>query len=246
MSRVVAVIQARMGSSRLPGKSLIDLAGKPLLQHVVERLQRASLITEVVIATSDHPRDNPIEALATDLDIRPVRGSENDVLARYALAAWQANATTIVRVTADCPLIDPDITDMVIDSFQSDPGCVYAANVVERTFPRGCDVEVFSADALYTADREARLPFEREHVTPHLLSNPGRFPQQSLTAPEKWRRPSYRLCVDTHEDLALVSAIYERLGPDNGFPITRVIEYLDAHPDLPAMNAHVEQKKLGQ
>lgn len=246
MTRVVAVIQARMGSARLTGKTLVSLAGKPLLQHIVERLQRATLVHEVVIATTHHVRDKPIEALATDLHIRPVLGSEDDVLSRYALASWQSGASVIVRVTGDCPVIDPEIVDAVVEAYLENPRCQYAANVIERTFPRGCDTEVFAADALYTADREAKLPYEREHVTPFLRADPDRFPHVSITASPDWHRPNYRLCVDTAEDLALITAIYDTLGPSNEFTMSEIIAYLDQHPDLPALNAHVEQKKLGE
>lgn len=246
MSRIVAIVQARMGSERLPGKSLVSVAGKPMLQHVVERLQRSALLTEVVIATSDHPRDRSIATLATDLHVRPVLGREQDVLARYALAAWQASASVVVRVTGDCPLIDPEIVDETIEAYLDDPRCAYAANVIERTFPRGCDTEVFSAESLFAADEEARLPHEREHVTPFIRSRPDRFPQQSVVAPEEWRRPQYRLCVDTPEDLALIRAVFDMLGPGNGFTMSAIVACLDRHPELPALNAHVEQKKAGE
>ncbi len=245
MSRVVAIVQARMGSSRLPAKALADLTGKPMLQHVVERLCRTRSLDEVVVATSTDPEDKAIVDLAGRLGVRAVAGSENDVLDRYAFAARESDANVVVRVTADCPLVDPKIVDDTVDFYLRE-GVDYAANCIQQTFPRGCEVEVFSAERLARVAHRAALPLEREHVTPHFYLNPDEYSLRFLAARGELRRPELRFCVDTEEDLALVREIFGKLGPHNRFSLVDVVRLLDHEPALQKLNAEIQQKTLGE
>ena len=244
MDNVVAIIQARMGSERLPGKSLADISGKPLLQHVVERLARAKRVSEVVVATTPHPRDEAIVALARSLGIRAVVGSEEDVLARYLLAAREAQADVVVRVTGDCPLIDAGLADSVVDAFYHH-NVDYATNREAAGFPRGMDAEVFSMHSFEEVAREAVLSYEREHVTPYYYRHPDRFRIVQVDAMGEFCRPDLRLCVDTEADLRLIRAIFERLGgKGNEFSILDIIHLFDREPALADINAEVIQKPL--
>jgi spore coat polysaccharide biosynthesis protein SpsF len=235
-----------MGSTRLPGKTLIDVAGKPMLQHVVERLSRAELIDEVVVATSTHPNDEVILALCERLDIRGVAGSEEDVLERYAHAAVAAQADVVARVTADCPLIDPELSDQVVAWYVREEAD-YAANCIATSFPRGFETEVFSAKRLAEVALIAEKPYEREHVTPYFYQHPERFRLAFLDTEAVFARADLRLVVDTPEDLELIRTIYARLGQaSNHFSIRDVMRLLDRQPELRTINAAVRQKKLGE
>lgn len=245
MKRIVAIVQARMGSTRLPGKVLKDIAGKPMLQHVIERLQRADRLAEVVLATSTHPQDRVLLDMAGELGVRGVAGSEDDVLSRYARAARETEADAVVRITSDCPLIDPELVDRSVGFFLVEKAD-YAANCIQQTFPRGMETEVFSAGKLFEIDREAQLPYEREHVTPRFYQHAELYAARYLSAEGEYHRPELRLCVDTTQDLALVRGIFDRLGPDNTFPLLDIIRLLDREPDLRALNAQVKQKELGE
>ncbi len=171
----VAVIQARMGSSRLPGKVLKPLAGRPVLEHVVTRVMAARLINAVVVATSDLPGDEPIADYCAARGWTCVRGSESDVLSRYASAARASNADVVVRVTSDCPLFSPRILDDMLAAFNPEVTDYMSTNWPERTFPVGLDCEVMRADALLAIGERATDPYDREHVTPHFYRNPDRY-----------------------------------------------------------------------
>jgi len=241
--RVVAIVQARMTSSRLPGKSLLDIAGKPLLQHVLERLQRAPNIDEVVVATTDEPVDRPLVDAIEKLGFRAVRGDRDDVLARYLQAAHVSQADVIVRVTGDCPLVDPDLSADVVDAYFHE-NVDYASNWIVRTFPRGADTEAFSIESFERVATVAHEPYEREHATPYYYYHPQEFRMASVEAVGDLHRPDYRLCVDTEEDLRLIREIYDRLGREtNDFPMLDVVRLLNREPALPAINAHIQQKK---
>lgn len=247
MARVVAIVQARMGSTRLPGKCLVDIAGKPMLQRVVERLGRARRIDEVMVATTVNPEDTPICDLTVKLGLRAFKGSAEDVLGRYLEAGRESGAEVIVRVTADCPLIDPQLSDDVVAAYFRD-GADFASNVLERTFPRGVETEVFSLAGLRRIDGLTGQPFEREHVTPFFYLHPELFRLTSVTAREALlRQPELRLCVDTPEDLQLIREIYGRLATEtHSFPLLDAVRVLEQEPRLAALNAHIEQKKLGE
>jgi spore coat polysaccharide biosynthesis protein SpsF (cytidylyltransferase family) len=167
--RVVGIVQARMGSARLPGKSLIEIGGVPLAAHPLRRLRLAQSLTEVVLATSDEPADDALAGLAEDEGVRCVRGSEQDVLSRFLLAARETEAEAVVRVTGDCPFIDPGLVDEVVAELMGNAAkCDYASNVLRRTYPRGLDVEALFTDTLERAGRLGRSPEAREHVTWHV------------------------------------------------------------------------------
>ena len=241
--RTVAIIQARMGSSRLPGKVLSDLAGKPMLACVAERTASAETVDDVVVATTTLPGDDVISDFNIAQGWGCFRGSESDVLDRYYRAALEYRADVIVRVTSDCPLIDPQIVDQVVrEFFERQPGLDYASNVVpDRTYPRGLDVEVISLGALHRAWKEDQNPAWREHVTPYLYNHPELFRIHCVTNNVDFS--SMRWTVDTPEDLALVRRIYNHLGHAN-FHWQDVLGVLDQHQDWLEINRQVEQKPV--
>ena len=225
-----------MGSSRLPGKVLKDIAGRPMLSYQMERLRRVKRAERIVVATTDQPADDAVERFCQKEKIACVRGSEHDVLARYHLAIERFPADVVVRITADCPLIDPAIVDEAIAAYEPD----YVSNMLETTYPYGMAVEVFSAQALREAHREAKDPAEREHVTPFIYRRPERYRLKSLTMTPNLSH--HRWTVDTPEDFELVSRLLKTLKPH--FTLQDVLAVLDKHPDWCAINAHVEQKAL--
>lgn len=235
---VWAIVAGRMGSSRLPGKTLAPLAGQPSLGHIVDRLHRIPALDGVVIATTDHERDDPIRALARAKQAPCFSGSEGDVLARTLGAARSVGARTIVQVTGDCPLVEPRVVQRVLDAYaQQRPD--YASNVLdEETYPVGLDVEVFATELLAAVDRRATEDRHREHVTLFVYEHPQEFRLLGLQAEGADRRPDLRVCIDTAADLEVVAAIYEELYPrDPEVRLEDVIGFLDAHPQLARRNA---------
>ena len=208
----IAVLQARMGSTRLPGKVMLDLLGAPLLARVIRRAQGIPGIGPVVVATTTAERDHPILDLAKHYGAEAFAGSEEDVLDRYYWAAKQFQADIIIRLTADCPLLDPGISARVVERFaQGDLD--YACNTLPPTFPDGLDTEVFSFTALERAWREARLASEREHVTPYIWKNPDNF--RSANVRNSVDLSALRWTVDEAGDLEFVRAVYARLFREN-------------------------------
>ncbi|MEM1125739.1 MAG: glycosyltransferase family protein [Bacteroidota bacterium] len=239
---VVAIIQARMGSTRLPGKVLRDLGGRPMLERVVRRVQRATRLDDVVVATTVHPSDDPLVARCEQHGWPVFRGNETDVLDRYLQAAQRAEASWIVRITADCPMVDPALIDATIEATWADPALDYAATFWPvRTFPRGLDVEVVRRAALERAGREATTPSQREHVTPYLYQHPHRFQLGGIRHPEDLS--AHRWTVDTPDDLALAERIYRAFETDD-FAWTDVLAVLERHPAWVSLNAHVAQKPV--
>ena len=232
-----------MTSTRLPGKVMKRVLGRPLLSYVIERLQRVRDDVRVVVATTTNAGDDAIEILCRDMGVPIFRGSEHDVLDRTAKAAARYQADPVIRVTSDCPLIDPEVSRVVLERYELG-GCDYVANTLTRSYPRGMDTEVLSARVLRISDVEATKPHEREHVTPFVYEHPDRF---RLCNVENERDLSgYRLTVDTPEDFSLVTAIYERLSPtEPSFGMSDVIALLDRDEGLRGLNAAVEQKPLG-
>jgi glutamate-1-semialdehyde aminotransferase/spore coat polysaccharide biosynthesis protein SpsF (cytidylyltransferase family) len=238
VSRPIAVIQARTGSSRLPGKVLADLGGAPLLARMIERLGRARTLAGIVVATTDRPADDAVAALAADLGVGCFRGSEQDVLARFAGAAVRFDADPVVRLTADCPLIDPALVDACVEAFLAEPGCDYAS--LGGEFPDGLDTEVVSAAVLRRAHAEARLPSEREHVTPFVWKRPETFRCRSVPFPG--RLGGRRWTVDEPRDLDFVRAVWARLHrPGTHFGWQEVEALLAREPALAALNAGIER-----
>ncbi len=238
--KVVAIIQARTGSTRLPGKVLADIHGHPMLWHVVQRTRAATTLDEVVVATTTQPADSAIVAFCRELGVACFRGSEDDVLDRYQRAALQHDAQAVVRITSDCPLIDPRIIDKTVQAFLVERPD-YASNGVVRTYPRGLDTEVIAFQALELAWHEARQPYERSHVTPYLYETPGKFRVLSVTADRDYS--ACRWTVDTAQDLEFVRAVYARFASE-GFLWSDVVKLLEREPELAAINASVEPKAL--
>lgn len=230
-----------MGSSRLPGKILRPLAGKPVLQRVIERVAASGAFDEVVVATTDRLIDDIAAEQAAIFGATVVRGDEDDVLSRYGLAAKTSDADAIMRITADCPLTDPDVLARMAERFHAGDADL-VSNCVRRTFPRGLDAELFSRAALDAMLAEAITAAEREHVTPFLYANPGRFRIVSHECPKDLS--DYRLTLDTPEDFALLDRIFSATAAPDELRLAEVIGLLRAHPDWRLINAHIEQKKI--
>jgi spore coat polysaccharide biosynthesis protein SpsF len=239
--KIVAIIQARMGSTRLPGKVLKPLLGESMLYWGVHRTRKARHIDDVIIATTAQPQDTQLATLCNAKGWNVYRGSEDDVLDRYYQAAKQFKASMIVRITSDCPLIDASVIDHLIASYQSAvPPVDYASNTMARTYPRGLDVEIFSFDALEKAWREDQSSW-REHVTPYIYNHPERFRLLNITNPVDYSH--HRWTVDTPDDFELITRIYEHFGHGD-FHWGEVIDLLEANPEWVKINQHVEQKKV--
>jgi len=239
-TKVVGIIQARMGSTRLPGKVMADIRGRPMLWHVVGRTRAAATLDEVVVATTTEAADDVIVALCRERGVDCFRGNEKDVLDRYYKAAREHTADAVVRITSDCPLIDPEIVDKTVRAFLAEQPD-YASNGVVRTYPRGLDTEVVTFRALELAWREARQPYQRTHVTPYIYENPGRFRILSVTGDGDFS--ANRWTVDTPEDLELVRAIYAQFEGES-FLLNDVLRLLEREPELAEINRLVAQKAL--
>lgn len=241
----VIIIQARMDSTRLSGKILKNLAGHPQLWHVVKRASAAARVDKVIVATTINEDDNVVEQFCKDNNFLYTRGSLEDVLSRYYEAALKHGADVVVRVTADCPLIDPTIIDRCIDEFEQ-AGCDYISNAVPppRTFPRGLDCEIVSFAALENAYKNAREQLEREHVLPYIWQNKKNefvIGSTILASPEYKR--DYRLTVDYPEDFELMETIYHEFYQEGELiNVPDVLRWLDFHPEIVAINEGCEEK----
>jgi len=233
---VVAIIQARMGSTRLRGKSLAEIEGRPMLWHVAQRVKRAKLIDRVVVATSTGAADDAIEKMCEESDIKCYRGDEHDVLDRYYMAARGEKAAQIVRITADCPLIDPEVIDRVVSRFQQGD-LDYASNAMVRSYPDGLDTEVFSFSALEKAWHEASRKSEREHVTPYLRSE--KFRTANVENKSTSLCQHYRWTVDEPEDLNFIRAVYKAMRGKECFGMKDVLELIEKNPGLDKMNSEI-------
>lgn len=237
MRRVVAIIQARMGSTRLPGKVMMDIVGKPMLWHVINRVQHAKRLDDIVIATTALNEDKQILELASEMGVKSYAGSEDDVLDRYYQAAIIHEAYAIVRITADCPLIDPDIIDGVIE-FYLNHDFDYVSNTIKPTYPDGLDTEVFSLGVLKRAWKEATLASEREHVTPYIWKTPQMFRIKNLRNDTDL---SYmRWTVDEERDLKFVREIYNKLYKEcEMFYMGDVLKLLKKYSELMNINKDI-------
>jgi spore coat polysaccharide biosynthesis protein SpsF len=239
--KITAIVQARMGSTRLPGKVLMDLGGETVLARVLRRLTRAPQIHELVVATTDNPSDDEIVSECARLQVSCFRGSEHDVLDRYLRAAEQFRSDLIVRITADCPLIDSEVVDEVVGDCitrQVDLSC----NDVPHTFPRGLDVEAFTIEALRRIQDMADQPYQREHVTPLVYKRPDIFRTYLVKGGRDMSH--LRWTVDTPEDLQLTRAIYAHFENRDDFGWLEVLKLVQSHPELTDINAHIAQKPL--
>lgn len=232
-----------MTSTRLPGKVLMDLGGRPMLERQLARLARSERVDEIVLAVTDNPEDEPLVALARTLGVRWHRGSEHDVLDRYVGAARAASAGLVVRITSDCPLIDPREVDVVVAALEEHPDRYdYAANTLERDLPRGLDCEALWADVLERMGRMATSKPAREHVTWFChAERPELFERFSVRRP--YDAADLRWTVDTPEDLALIRRLYADLGlADHDPGLDAILAHVRAHPELATLNAQVAQK----
>ena len=245
IGKVVCIIQARMSSNRLPGKVLKDICGYPMLHWVVSRAAEAKLVDELIIATTKDNSDDPIVEWCSEHDIKYFRGDAFDVLNRYYQTAKYYQAEVIVRLTADCPLIDPVLMDEVIAVFFN-KGVDFAANRLpppyKRTYPIGLDIEVASYSALERAWSQARLPFEREHVMPYLYSVKDRFLTFILDAEKNYG--DRRWTVDVPEDLEFIRALLNILKCRINFSWREVLQTLEENPELENINADITHKSF--
>ncbi|CAM4389675.1 glycosyltransferase family protein [Paenibacillus alkaliterrae] len=242
--KVAAIIQARMNSTRLPGKVLKKILGKTLLEYQIERIKRAKSIDQIIIATTTKESDNPIVELCQQLEIPFYRGSEEDVLRRYYETALTFHIDAVVRLTSDCPLIDPYVIDKIVYYFLENQSHIdYVSNTLTRTYPRGMDTEVMSLEALKMANAHAVEPADREHVTAYLYRHPEQFRLASIHY--QTNESQHRWTVDTPEDFQLIQKVITELyltAPH--FTFEDVLKVLKNHPEWSEINAHIEQKKI--
>lgn len=233
-----------MGSSRLPGKVLMDLAGKPALARLVDRLQRCRMLDGIVVATSTAPADAAIVEWCDSYGVRVHRGSEEDVLQRVVDAQRSMDSELVVEITGDCPMTDPDIVDLGVETFlANDADCV--ANCGRTlTWPMGQYVQVFPLAALERVAREVLDPAVREHVSLHFYEHPELYRLIEFLAPARWREPEWRMVLDYPEDLAFMTEVYRRLEPVHGgtFGIEPVVALLRESPELLSLNRHCVER----
>jgi spore coat polysaccharide biosynthesis protein SpsF len=239
--RRVAIVQARMTSTRLRGKVLMPVAGRPMLAQQLRRIKRCALVDAICVATTTNAADEPLVSLAHQEQVDCYRGSEQDVLSRFVGAAQATSAEVIVRVTGDCPLIDPNIVDQVIrELITASSECDYASNVLHRTFPRGLDVEALFLDTLLRVDRLASSPTAREHVTTFIYAErPDLFLMRSVRDRED--NSALRWTVDTAADLSLIRALYHGMDLGDRFSsYQEILAYVKDHPEVSQLNVGIE------
>ena len=236
--RRVAILQARVNSSRLPGKVLLDVAGRPMLARQIERLRQCVELDEIVVATSDDPSDDPLPRLADECDVRWYRGSQEDVLGRFTQAAREARADIVVRFTGDCPVIDPETSDRVVrELVERHETHDYSSNVIERTYPRGLDTEALFSDVLEQMHRRASSRAAREHVTVYLRSE-RRDLFDAWHVVDREDNSDLRWTVDTLDDLRLVRHVYEALRlAEERVSYRTLLAYVRSRPEWSTINA---------
>lgn len=231
---IVAIIQARMSSSRLPGKMLLPLGSGTVLEHTIHQVRKAKSMGKIVLATTNRPDDDGIVELCKKIDIPVFRGSLEDVLDRYYQAARQAGAEHICRITGDCPLIDPTIIDRVADEYERSKCGYISTGRVESTFPDGMDTEIFSFAALERAWNEAKLPSEREHVTPYIWKHPNLFKISEFKNDRDLSK--VRLTIDEPVDYEVLKNIVANV---RDLSMNSIVEYLEKHPEVAALNGSI-------
>ncbi len=239
----VATVEARMNSSRLPGKILKDILGKPSLERLVERVRRAKLVDEVVVATTVSSEDDVVEAWARRAGVSIFRGSEEDVLLRVLQAATAYRADIIVELTGDCPLLDSGLIDEAI-GYYLEHDYDYVSNNKERSYPRGWDTQVFSRKLLEEVNGLTNDAADHEHVSLYIYEHPERYQLATLHAPQALHAPEWRLCVDTPEDFQVIETIYKNLYPQNpAFGAVEIMRFLKDNPDV-LVNSSIRQKPV--
>jgi spore coat polysaccharide biosynthesis protein SpsF len=233
-----------MGSTRLPGKILKDIQEKTVLAHVIDRVKRAKQVDEIVIATTDLTRDITVAEEAIRCGVKYYIGSEDDVLSRYYYAAKENRADIVVRITSDCPLIDPGVIDSIVQLYKENNYVLVtnaSSNLSQRTFPRGLDTEVFCLEALEEAFHKAIQTYQREHVTPYIYENYDNL----FYYKNKIDYSKYRWTLDTEEDFQLICEVYRHLYKKNRkFHFADIIDLMERYPEIARINEHVEQKKV--
>lgn len=238
----VVIVQARYGSTRLKGKIFKEISGKPMLWHVINRLSFCKMVDKIVVATTTDHEDDKTEQFCIDNNISCYRGDVDDVLSRYYETAKKFCADIIIRITSDCPLIDPVILDKMLEQLLSASEPIdYFSNVIQRSFPRGLDIEIFSFEALEKAFNEARTNFDREHVTPYFYNNPDLFKTKNYLNDVDYS--FHRWTVDTEEDFMLIEKIYHSLyKAEKIFLFEDILKLFEINPDLIKINQHIKQK----
>ncbi len=244
--KIVASIEARSGSTRLPNKILLEILGKPTLGLMLERLQSASRIDEIVVATTDNARDDAVEALCTRMQIPCFRGSEDDVLDRVVGAVSSVGGDIVVELTGDCTLMDPALIDLMVGEFMGDRSIEYLANTNPYSWPEGFDIQIFPLANLQWVNEHVRDPAVHEHVSLYFYDIDGRYRTRNVTWEKigKWR-PHWHLSLDERADFAVIRAIYENLYTRNPlFTVEDVVDFLDANPEIRKMNEQVLLKEV--
>lgn len=240
--KIVATIEARMTSSRLPGKVLMDFVGKPSLQHIIERLKRSRWIDEVVVATTVNETDNEIVKLCDSIGCKYFRGSEEDVLVRVLDTAKSVNADIIVEITGDCPCVDWRLCDRMIEFMFSDE-YDYVANDLEKSFPIGFGIEVFKVSVLDEVNTITQSPVDREHVSLYIYTHPEKYKLGNLVAEKEVNYPDLEVTLDNKEDYSMIKKIYETLYPQNNdFTMQDVINLMLRDTDLKEIVSGVTRK----
>lgn len=246
MKKIIAIIQARMGSTRLPRKVMKKILGKEVILHDIDRLKQIKNLDKIVVATTTKKEDDIIVETIENYNssIGIFRGSENDVLDRYYKAAREFDANIIVRITSDCPLIDPRVSNKVIEVFLNN-NLDYCSNGLKQTYPRGLDTEVFSFEALEKSWKEAKENYQREHVTPYIYGHPEKF---KLLNVSNYKNLSHlRWTLDTIEDFNFINEIYKKLYNENKiFYMEDVLKILKNKPKLVKINKHIKQKTFNE
>lgn len=231
-----------MTSTRLPGKVLAPCLGKPMLELMVERVRRVPSLDGIIIATTTNRTDDPVAELAEQLGVGCWRGSEEDVLTRVLEAAQAFDIDIIVELTGDCPLMDPEIVERVIQKYRC-AGTDYVSNILSRGYPIGMDTEVFSTTVLADVARRTDDPVDHEHVSVYIYQHPEIYTLGNVAAPPQCERPKLRLTLDTPEDLQVIRSVFEALYPANPeFSLADVLAFLDQRPEISAINAHVQHR----
>ena len=242
--KIVATVQARMGSTRLPGKVMRPIVGKPMLALQIERIQRSLLIDEIVVATTVEEEDDSIEQLAKDMKVGCFRGSENDVLSRIVGALKEFRADVNVEFMGDSPIPDPMLVDSITGYYLKNADMFdYVTNCLKTTYPPGAEVSVYPSETLFDAERRSTDPALREHVGPNIYQYPERYRICNLEAPPWFHYPDLYLEVDTPEDIEVVAAVYEHFYPTNpAFDLAQVIGFMTANPALAKRNSKIERR----
>jgi spore coat polysaccharide biosynthesis protein SpsF len=243
MSSIIAIIEARMTSSRLPGKVMLPVVGKPMLYHLINRLKTVSLLDDIVLATTTNSSDDILEEFANKIGIGCFRGNENDVMSRVIGAASSVNADVVVEITGDCPIIDPQIVEQAIQIYKINDAD-YVSNAHIRSYPDGMDVQVFSLDTLKGSADMTNSPLDREHVTLHIRNNPNIFKHLHLFAPPEIYWPELGLTLDEVDDYELLKKIIEHFAQQYNltYSCLDVVRFLRSRTDLVEINSSVTRK----